>query len=121
MLNLIEDYVDDILVRSTHHSLAIENNTLKLDEIISIFLHHTITGKTSVRKFYEVDNHRIAFHSLIDILNQEFNLSTILNTNSILLDRLHHERGKFKSQDNAIVGSYFRTSSPSETPILMHK
>jgi Fic family protein len=121
MIKLMKDYVDDLLVRATHHSSAIENNTITLNETISILLHHTIPGSVSVREFYEVDNHRMAFNFLIQNLEQDFNLSTIHETHSILLERLHHERGKFKSQENAIIGANFPTTSPSETPILMQQ
>lgn len=121
MIKLIKDYVDDILVRSTHHSSAIENNTITLNETISILLHNTIPGSVSVREFYEVDNHRIAFNFLIENLGESFNLSTVHETHSILLERLHHERGRFKLQENAIVGANFTTASPSETPILMNQ
>lgn len=92
-----------------------------MNETISIVLHNTIPGSVSVREFYEVDNHRMAFNFLIQNLVKDFNLSTIHETHSILLDRLHHERGRFKSQKNAIVGANFSTASPSETPLLMHQ
>ena len=119
MIKLIKDYVDDILVRATHHSSAIENNTITLNETISILLHHTIPGSVSVREFYEIDNHRMAFNFLIENLGQDFQLSIIHETHSILLDRLHHERGRFKTQENAIVGANFTTAPPSETPAIM--
>ncbi|MFZ3591062.1 Fic family protein [Bacillus sp. DJP31] len=117
----MKDYVDDILVRATHHSLAIENNTITLNETISILLHNTIPGSVSVREFYEVDNHRIAFNFLIQNLDQEFTLSILHGVHSTLLDRLHHERGRFKSQGNAIIGETFTTASPLETPIIMNQ
>lgn len=51
MMHLPKDYMDDLLVRMTHHSSAIENNTITLSEAISILLHRTIPGKISVREF----------------------------------------------------------------------
>lgn len=121
MIKLVKDYVDDILVRATHHSSAIENNTITLSETISILLHNTIPGGVSVREFYEIENHKMAFNYLFQNLTNDFNLFTIFETHSLLMDRLHHEKGKFKSQQNAIVGADFLTASPEETPILMRQ
>lgn len=121
MIKLVKDYVDDILVRATHHSSAIENNTITLNETVSILLYNTIPGSVSVREFYEVDNHKMAFNYLIQNLDQEFSLLTVHDIHSILLDRLHHERGRFKSQGNAILGAGFSTSSPHETPMIMQQ
>lgn len=121
MIKQIKEYMDDILVRATHHSSAIENNTITLNETISILLHNTIPGDISVREFYEVENHRTAFNYLIDNLDQDLSLSMVNDIHAMLLDRLHHEKGKFKSQGNAIVGAEFSTASPQETPMLMYQ
>lgn len=120
-MKLPKDYLDDLLVRMTHHSSAIENNTITLSETISILLHHTIPNKVSVREFYEVENHRLAFNYIIENIDQELTISLIHDIHSLLLDRLHHERGRFKSQENAIVGASFQTASPKETPSLMYQ
>jgi Fic family protein len=121
MLHLPKDYLDDLLVRMTHHSSAIENNTITLSEAISILLHRTIPGKISVREFYEIENHRMAFNYIIEHIDQELTISMVHDVHSILMDRLHHERGQFKSQENAIVGASFQTASPTETPSIMHQ
>lgn len=121
MIKLVKDYIDDLLVRATHHSLAIENNTITLNETISILLYNTISVDVSVSEFYEMNNHKMAFNYLIQSLDQEFSLSTVYNIHSILLDRLHHEKGRFKTQGNATLGVGFLTSSPHETPMLMRQ
>ena len=121
MTKLVKDYVDDMLVRATHHSSAIENNTITLNETVSILLHNTIPGNVSVREFYEIDNHKMAFNYLLQNLEQDFSITTIYDTHALLLDRLHRERGRFKSQENAIVGADFSTASPLETPMLMQQ
>lgn len=69
MIKLVKDYVDDILVRAAHHSSAIENNTITLSETISILLHNTIPGGISVREFYEIENHKMAFNYLCEPLH----------------------------------------------------
>ncbi|MGG1940388.1 Fic family protein [Paenibacillus polymyxa] len=113
--------MDDLLVRKTYHSSAIENNTITLSETISILLHRMIPGKVSVREFYEIENHRLAFNYIVENIDQELTISLIHDIHSLLLDRLHHERGRFKPQENAIVGAGFQTASPTDTPFLMHQ
>jgi len=115
------DYIDDLLVRLAHHSSAIENNTITLQETVSILLYNTIPNKASLREVYEIDNHRFAFEYILDSIKNKETLTfeVLFKTHSILLERLHHERGKFKTNSNAIVGADFTTASVQETPILM--
>ncbi|MBO2945649.1 Fic family protein [Paenibacillus sp. F411] len=115
MMHLPKDYLDDLLVRIAHHSCAIENNTITLSETISVLLYRMITNKVSVREFYEVENHRLAFNYVIENIDQELTISVIKEIHSLLLDRIHHERGRFKSQENTVVGANFQTVSPSDT------
>lgn len=118
---LSKDYIDDLLVRLAHHSSAIENNTITLQETVSILLYNTIPNKASLREVYEIDNHRFAFEYILECIKDKERLSfeVLFKTHSILLERLHHERGKFKTSSNAIVGADFTTASVQETPILM--
>ncbi|MBT2292699.1 Fic family protein [Paenibacillus albidus] len=119
MMHLPKEYLDDLLVRMTHHSCAIENNTSTFSEAVSILLYRVIPGKISVHEFYELENHRLAFNYIIENIDQELTISLIHDIHSLLLDRLHHERGQFKSHENAIVGASNHTASPKETPSLM--
>lgn len=118
-MHLPKEYLDDLLVRMTHHSCAIENNTSTFSEAVSILLYRVIPGKISVHEFYEIENHRLAFNYIIENIDQELTISFIHDIHSLLLDRIHHERGQFKSQKNAIVGASNHTASPKETPSLM--
>jgi Fic family protein len=122
VLKLNGKYIEDILVRIAHHSSALENNTITLNETVSILLHNTIPGRgVSVREVYEITNHTEALEYVLKNLVVEFGINTVHDIHSILMDRLHHERGKFKTQQNAIVGAQFQTAIPSETPILMRQ
>ncbi|WP_339298087.1 Fic family protein [Paenibacillus sp. FSL R5-0623] len=103
----------------THHSCAIENNTITLSEAVSILLYRMIPGKVSVREFYELENHQLAFNYIIENIDQELTISFIHDVHSLLMDRLDHEKGHFKSHENVIVGATFSTASPKETPSLM--
>lgn len=120
-MHLPKDYLDDLLIRMTHHSSAIENNTITLGETVSILLHRIIPGKVSVRNFFVIENHRMAFNYIIEHIDQELTVTMVHDVHSLLLDRLHHERGRFKSKENGIVGANFHTASPTETPALMYQ
>lgn len=115
------EYIDDLLVRMSHHSSAIENNTISLPETVSIILHHTVPNKVSLRELYEIDNHRYAMEYLLDrdTVNQTFSMDIVMETHALLMNRLHHERGQFKTEVNHIKGAEFDTARPSETPLLM--
>lgn len=115
-------YLDDVLVRMSYHSSGIEGNTITLPETVSIILENALpTSRRSVREFYEIDNHKGAFAYLLDLLTKKAPLSidTVLGIHKRLTDRLQHDRGQFKTQQNAIIGAEFQTASPAEVYPLM--
>ena len=120
-MELPKEYMEDLLVRMSHHSSAIENNTITLPETVSIILHNTVPNKVSLRELYEIDNHRHAMEYLLspDTLNEEFTFDILFTTHAILMDRLHHERGMFKTEVNYIKGADFDTVDPKEAYIVM--
>lgn len=122
MVNFSQDYIDDVLVRMAHHNSAIEGNTITLPETVSIILEGTTPGNNkSIREFYEVENHRQAFEYLFNCYDhsEELSIGMIKDFHSLLLDRLQHDKGSFKTADNAIQGADVETASPQETPVLM--
>ena len=46
-------------------------------------------------------------------------LGLVQDFHALLTDRLQHDRGQFKTVQNAIIGAEFKTASPEETPFLM--
>lgn len=123
MTKFSEDYIDDILVRMAYHNSAIEGNTITLPETVSIILEGTTPGNKSVREFFEIENHKEAFQYIFSLYanSEKLTINVVKDIHSLLLDRLQHDRGKFKSNQNAIVGTEFRTASPEETPALMNQ
>lgn len=118
------DYMDDLLIRMAFHSCAIEGNTISLPQVGVIFLERMLpSGGKSVREFYEVESHKRAFEYIEDLLAAEplLSLAEVKEIHSLLTDRLQHDRGQFKSQQNAIRGAEFKTASPFETPQLMEQ
>lgn len=118
------DYMDDLLIRMAFHSCAIEGNTISLPQVGGIFLERMLpSGGKSVREFYEVENHKSACEYIGSLLvaGQPLTLAEVKEIHSLLTDRLQHDRGRFKSQENAIQGIEFKTVSPLESPQLMEQ
>ena len=114
------EYFLDLSVRMTHHSNAIEGNTLTLNETATIILDSTIPGSKSVREVFEVLNHKRAIDYMLNELANDQNLDiyVIKNINKEILDRLNNNAGNFKNSSNAIIGADFETSTPSQAPVL---
>lgn len=77
--------------------------------------------QVSLREVYEIDNHRYAMEFLMnsDTLEKDFDLDIIFDTHEILMDRLHYERGMFKTEHNYIKGADYNTCSPQDAYMLM--
>lgn len=54
-----------------------------------------------------------------DTLDKDFDLDIIFDTHEILMNRLHHERGKFKTEQNYIKGADFNTCAPQDAYMLI--
>lgn len=123
MTKFSEAYRDDVLVRMAYHNSAIEGNTITLPETVSILLDGTTPGNKSIREFYEIENHREAFQYILNLYGhaEKLTVPMIKDMHSLLLDRLQHDRGNFKKNQNAIVGAEFKTASPEQTPMLMEQ
>ena len=120
--NFSEDYIDDLNVRITYHSNAIEGNTLTLNETATIILDDTIPNAMSKREFLEVLNHSDALEFLLgELQNNKIDIYMIKEINKILLNRLNHNARNFKTDYNYIRGADFETASPSETPYKMNE
>lgn len=119
------DYLEDILVRLAHHSSAIEGNTITLPETVTIILNDTLPNNSNItrREFYEVDNHQQAFEFMIHSIrdDEELSVSIIKDIHELLTDRLQHDKGKFKTEENYIKGADFSTALPEQVPQLMEQ
>lgn len=111
-----KEYIDDILIRLSHHSTAIEGNTITLPETISIILYNKVHGDFNVREIYEIKNHEEAFNYILENIynGNNLDLNIIKNIHKILMDKLSHDKGKFKEYENMIVGATFMPVKPSE-------
>ncbi len=122
--NMNKDYLDDLTVRLSHHSTAIEGNTISFNDTATIILNDTIprTG-INKREFYEIENHARAIQFVLnELLNERpLDKNSILEINRLLLDRLLRNAGQFKQQNNRIKGADFLPATPEKTPELFYQ
>ena len=117
-------YAEDVLVRIAHHSDAIEGNTLTVSDTVTLLVDERIptSGKT-MRELYEVANHREAFASTVEHAFSGESLTTtfVRQVHAELMDHLHDDRGRWKTSQNAILGTTTETAAPSQVPWLMEQ
>lgn len=125
MLNYPKNYIRDALIRFAYHSNAIEGNSLSLGQTQAIILDGIVTSITnnSVRlcDIYEASNQKDAFYLMLDLAanNADLNIDNILKLQFELTKNTIGTAGKFKQNENMILGADFQTASISETPIAV--
>lgn len=115
---LTNEYKSDLLVRMTHHSTAIEGNTLTQAETISILLHNYIPRNMSEREYYEVKNYKKAFEFLLEA-EKDLTSEIIKKYNKFIMENLREDNGVFKKVQNIILGSDFETTKPYLIPTVI--
>lgn len=125
MLHYSQDYIDDILVRFAYHSNAIEGNSLTLSQTRAIIINELVIvvhpEGVKLRDVYEAANQKGAFELLLHLAanRRELSVDDILDLQFELTKNTLATAGKFKQNDNFIVGAEFKTASVSETPSLV--
>lgn len=123
MLHYSQNYIDDILVRFAYHSNAIEGNSLTRGQTKAIILNQTVTVTglegVKLRDVYEAANQKDAFYTMLALAsnNAKLSIDTILQLQFELTKNTIATAGKFKTNENYIVGSDFQTSSVAMTPM----
>lgn len=127
MLHYSPKYIDDVLVRFAYHSNAIEGNRLSLVQTESIILFKTITfdrqKSVKLRDVYEASNQKDAFYLMLNLAANQAKLTVenILQLQFELTKNTIGTAGKFKQNENMILGADFSTSSVTETPIAVRE
>ena len=114
-----QDYWLDVCVQMTHHSTAIEGNTLSQDETASILLDGYISKATSEREFYEVKNYREILPKMFSSLQEKLDESLIKDFYRIIMQNLINNNGKFKTIENLVVGTNFEPTKPYLVPVAI--
>ncbi len=118
-LYLTDDYFSDLLVRTAHHSTAIEGNTLTQGETKSILIDNYIPRAMNMRELNEVLNYKNYIRQMITDLQNRRQIDTeyIKLIHKILCDNaIEGMAGKFKTIQNIVVGADFMPVAPYMVP-----
>jgi Fic family protein len=118
---IIEKLRQDLLVRMTYHSNAIEGNTLTMSETQVVLTHGITIGGKTILEHLEAINHKDALLWLLDHVSadrQFITLDDIKTIHSYVLANRPLEAGQWRSDDVFISGS--RHNPPEFEKISYH-
>ncbi|MBD5316544.1 MAG: Fic family protein [Bacteroides sp.] len=124
MLHYSQDYLDNFIVRYGYDSNAIEGNKLTFEQSKEIILHEKIVNNSdkvraiSVFDCYEAANQKDAFYTMLDFVkyDRQMSVDIILSLHYQLTKNTLSTAGHFKTSDNYILGTDFKTASVFDTP-----
>jgi Fic family protein len=112
---------EDLRIRLTYHSNALEGNTLNLRETQIVIEEGITIGGHSLREHLEATNHAEAFdyiRTLVETTNP-FTLETILTLHSLVLKALNPTAGQFRTTPDDIYGSDLALSHSTQVPTMV--
>ena len=118
--SIVKNLQEDLILRWTYHSNAIEGNTLTLLETKVILEGITVGGK-ALREHFEAINHRNAIYYVEDIIKKEepFSEWQIRNIHQLILKNIDDENaGRYRQQNVLISGA---TNTPLDYTLLNDK
>lgn len=130
-MNLIEfiknnqNYLEDLITRSTYHSNAIEGNTLTYAETYAVIYNdNSFIVKKQPREIYEAINHKEALEYLLNNMldskeNNDLSISDIINLNKIINQNINETNG-FRKVQVYIRGSEHIPPEAKNVPNLMY-
>lgn len=116
----IKNLSEDILLRWTYHSNAIEGNRLTLLETKVVLEGIAVGGKT-LKDHFEAINHRNAIYYVEDIIRKEVPFSEwqIRNIHQLILKNIDDDNaGRYRQQNVLISGA---TTTPPDYTLLNDK
>ena len=117
---IVKNLHEDIILRWTYHSNAIEGNTLTLLETKVVLEGITVGGK-ALREHFEAINHRDAILYVEDIIKKQepFSEWQIRNIHQLILKNIDDENaGRYRQQNVLISGA---TTNPPDHTLLNDK
>ena len=118
--SVVKNLQEDLILRWTYHSNAIEGNTLTLLETKVVLEGITVGGK-ALREHFEAINHRNAIYYVEDIIKKEepFSEWQIRNIHQLILKNIDDENaGRYRQQNVLISGA---TNTPPDYTLLNDK
>lgn len=112
---------EDLRIRLTYHSNAIEGNTLTLRETQVIVEEGITIGGHSLREHLEATNHARAFDELMRMVEHTtpMTLDTILQLHALVLHDIHETAGQFRQTQVYIRGSEHLPPPAEQVPDLV--
>jgi Fic family protein len=118
---ILRNIHEDLVLRWTYHSNAIEGNTLTLKETKVVLEGITIGGKL-VREHFEALNHRDAIFYIEDIVNHSeiFSEWQIRNIHQLILKNIDTDNaGRYRNINVTISGARHQPPDFTQVPIKM--
>ena len=118
--SVVKNLQEDLILRWTYHSNAIEGNTLTLLETKVVLEGITVGGK-ALREHFEAINHRNAIYYVEDIIKKEepFSEWQIRNIHQLILKNIDDDNaGRYRQQNVLISGA---TNTPPDYTLLNDK
>ncbi|MFY9104467.1 Fic family protein [Aliarcobacter cryaerophilus] len=122
-LSIVKNLHEDLVLRWTYHSNAIEGNTLTLKETKVALEGITIGGKT-LREHFEAINHKDAILFMEDLAQKEERLSeySIKQIHSLILKNIDDEnKGKYRTTNVIISGAEHKPPQSFEVQSKMEE
>ncbi len=121
--SIVKNLHEDLVLRWTYHSNAIEGNTLTLKETKVALEGITIGGKT-LREHFEAINHKDAILLMEDLSQKEERLSeySIKQIHSLILKNIDDEnKGKYRTTNVIISGAEHKPPQSFEVQSKMQE
>lgn len=120
-LAILAKLADDLRVRLTYHSNAIEGNTLDLGETQLVIAHGITIGGHSLKEHMEAVNHAAAYDFILDLARREAELdeAALLHLHALIMHDLIGPPGAYRRGAVFISGSEHRPPHHSQVPELM--
>ena len=114
---------EDLQVRLTFHSNAIEGNTLSLRETQLVIEQGITIGGHSLREHLEATNHAAAYAKIAALADASspIDVATVLELHRLVTERILDEPGRFRRGAVSIRGSQLTPPPAREVPALMEE
>jgi Fic family protein len=117
----VKRIIEDIRLRHTYHSDAIEGNTLTLQETKLVLEEGITIGGKPLKDHIEAKNDAEAFDLMIDFVNSKKQISqeTIQQIHEFVMKGILKNPGQYRTENVAITGAKIRPPSYSKIIKLM--